>query len=206
MNQETNGAVDGNRGAGWQMPAAIAGPALDNLNAQFEALHAKIDRIVAAVEDGEVRACPKQRCGFGKAAGTRWRVGEGQPRAEGAGGAARAKTLSPLVTTLLAKEGVEGGALIERRCWRRRWRVEHRAADCGEGGDGAGGNTRVGLARFSFWLLATLTPAEWAPSFLLSGYRPAFRAAIIKILCGRRRDFGRAYFCWKKLMSAAVAF
>ena len=35
---------------------------------------------------------------------------------------ARRKTLSPLVTTLLAKEGVEGDALMRRRWWRKRWR------------------------------------------------------------------------------------
>ena len=30
--------------------------ALHNINAQFDALHAKIDRIVAAVEDGDLQA------------------------------------------------------------------------------------------------------------------------------------------------------
>ena len=84
--------------------------ALHNINAQFEALHAKIDRIVAAVDDGDLQA------GSGRSR----RCARSWPSAEKSNHdlkaqaqQARRKTLSPLVTTLLAKEGVEGDALIE---------------------------------------------------------------------------------------------
>ena len=60
--------------------------ALSNLDGQFTALHAKIDRIVAAVDDGDLKA---------------------------QSAVARRKTISPMVSALLAKEGVEGDALVE---------------------------------------------------------------------------------------------
>ena len=79
--------------------------ALVNINAQFESLHAKVDRIVAAIDDGS-----------GKLNAEADKVAELEKanhdlRAQAT--CARRKTLSPLVTTLLAKEGVEGDALIE---------------------------------------------------------------------------------------------
>jgi hypothetical protein len=79
--------------------------ALVNINAQFESLHAKIDRIVAAIEDEDTTLPP----GNGKVAELEKANHDLQAQAA----RARRKTLSPLVTTLLAKEGVEGDALIE---------------------------------------------------------------------------------------------
>ena len=83
--------------------------ALHNINAQFEGLHAKVDRIVAAVEaDGaetETADGPLQQ----ELASTKKANSELKAQAA----QARRKTLSPMVTTLLAKEGVEGDALIE---------------------------------------------------------------------------------------------
>lgn len=83
--------------------------ALQNINAQFDGLHAKIDRIVAAVEDGELQAAAEDeslREQLVKAEKTNQEL-----KAQAA--QVRRKTLSPMVTTLLAKGGVEGDALIE---------------------------------------------------------------------------------------------
>jgi hypothetical protein len=83
--------------------------ALHNINAQFEGLHAKIDRIVAAVEeDGpeskQEDVSMQSKLATAEKANTDLKAKAAQ---------ARRKTLSPMVTTLLAKEGVEGDALIE---------------------------------------------------------------------------------------------
>ncbi len=83
--------------------------ALHNINAQFEGLHAKIDRIVAAVEeDGpeskQEDVSMQSKLATAEKANTDLKAQAAQ---------ARRKTLSPMVTTLLAKEGVEGDALIE---------------------------------------------------------------------------------------------
>ena len=83
--------------------------ALHNINAQFDALHAKIDRIVAAVEDGDLQADGEDASLREKLASAEKANHDLKAQAE----RARRKTLSPLVTTLLAKEGVEGDALIE---------------------------------------------------------------------------------------------
>jgi hypothetical protein len=84
--------------------------ALANLDGQFAALHAKIDRIVAAVEDGELQASaqPDSRLDAKVA-----ELEKANRDLKAQSATARRKTLSPLVTTLLAKEGVEGDALIE---------------------------------------------------------------------------------------------
>jgi hypothetical protein len=79
--------------------------ALVNINGQFESLHAKIDRIVAAIEGGNLQASAENS----KVAALEKANHDLQAQAA----RARRKTLSPLVTTLLAKEGVEGDALIE---------------------------------------------------------------------------------------------
>ncbi len=84
--------------------------ALSSLDGQFTALHAKIDRIGAAVDEGELQASAAADLALQN------RVAElekanGDLRAQSA--TARRKTLSPMVTALLAKEGVEGDALIE---------------------------------------------------------------------------------------------
>ena len=83
--------------------------ALHNINAQFDGLHAKIDRIVAAVEDddqedGQIDASLQSKLANAEKANTDLKAQAAQ---------ARRKTLSPMVTTLLAKQGVEGDALIE---------------------------------------------------------------------------------------------
>ncbi len=83
---------------------------LHNINVQFESLHAKIDRIVAAVDEDAVQASG------GEEASLREKLASAEKanhdlKAQAERG--RRKTLSPLVTTLLAKEGVEGDALIE---------------------------------------------------------------------------------------------
>jgi sulfite reductase beta subunit-like hemoprotein len=83
--------------------------ALSKLDGQFTSLHAKIDRIIAAVDDGELQAGTHD-------IGLQARLAQLEKtnsdlKAQSA--TARRKTLSPLVTTLLAKEGVEGDALIE---------------------------------------------------------------------------------------------
>ncbi len=121
--------------------------ALHNINAQFESLHAKIDRIVAAVDedalpDSEGRTTRSLREKLANAEKTNHDLKAQAERA-------RRKTLSPLVTTLLAKEGVEGDALIESSGAGEsvEW-VEHRAADCGEGGDGEGGDLGVATSNW----------------------------------------------------------
>jgi len=79
--------------------------ALANINAQFESLHAKVDRIVAAIDEGgtTLQSDNKKTAELEKA--------NHDLQAQAA--RTRRKTLSPLVTTLLAKEGFEGDALIE---------------------------------------------------------------------------------------------
>jgi hypothetical protein len=83
--------------------------ALHNINAQFESLHAKIDRIVAAVDDDVPAASNEDASLREKLASAEKANQDLKAQAE----RGRRKTLSPLVTTLLAKEGVEGDALIE---------------------------------------------------------------------------------------------
>jgi len=84
--------------------------ALHNLDSQFASLHAKIDRIVAAVDDGELQAAAHTDFAL------RSKVAELEQtnqhlKAQAA--TARRKTLSPMVSALLAKQGVEGDAVIE---------------------------------------------------------------------------------------------
>jgi small-conductance mechanosensitive channel len=84
--------------------------ALHNINAQFESLHAKIDRIVASVGEDEVQAASSDDASLREKLASAEKANHDlKAQAE----RARRKTLSPLVTTLLAKEGVEGDALIE---------------------------------------------------------------------------------------------
>jgi len=84
--------------------------ALSNLNGQFASIHAKIDRIIAAVDDGELQAS-----GSGSTAlhSKLAELEKANHDLKAQTAAARRKTLSPMVTALLAKEGVEGDALIE---------------------------------------------------------------------------------------------
>jgi len=99
--------------------------ALSTLDSQFASLHAKIDRIIAAVDEGELppqpgnergsSAAPELQAGTGDSS-LHKKVAELEKanhdlKAQTA--AARRKTLSPVVTALLAKEGVEGDTLID---------------------------------------------------------------------------------------------
>ncbi len=100
--------------------------ALSNLNQQFASIHAKIDRIVAAVDDGELPArhgqkrdalgTPELPASAAEHSALHNKVAElerANQDLKAQSAAARRKTLSPMVTALLAKEGVEGEALIE---------------------------------------------------------------------------------------------
>jgi len=84
--------------------------AVANLDGQFASLHAKIDRIVAAVDEGELQAAASASNSLHNKL-TELEKANHDLKAQSA--AARRKTLSPLVTALLAKQGVEGDATIE---------------------------------------------------------------------------------------------
>ena len=84
--------------------------ALANLDGQFTSLHAKIDRIVAAVDEGELQASTSSSSTIHSKL-VELEKANHDLKAQSA--AARRKTLSPMVTALLAKQGVEGEATIE---------------------------------------------------------------------------------------------
>ncbi len=84
--------------------------ALSNLDSQFVSLHAKIDRIIAAVDDGELQATTQPSSALHNKLAELEKANH-DLKAQSA--AARRKTLSPMITALLAKQGVEGDALIE---------------------------------------------------------------------------------------------
>jgi len=84
--------------------------ALASLDGQFSALHAKIDRIVAAVDEGELQAAAATNNSIHNKLAELEKANH-DLKAQSA--AARRKTLSPVVTALLAKQGVEGDAIIE---------------------------------------------------------------------------------------------
>ena len=106
---ETNAATIPDIAANLAEATQAMAEALHNINAQFEGLHAKIDRIVAAVEGDDTGTQAEDSSLQQKLASTE--KANSDLKAQAA--QARRKTLSPLVTTLLAKEGVEGDALIE---------------------------------------------------------------------------------------------
>ena len=84
--------------------------ALHNLDSQFASLHAKLDCIVAAVDDGTLQAS-----GPGDHA-LRSQVAElekNNQNLKAQAATALRKTLSPMVSALLAKQGVDGDAVIE---------------------------------------------------------------------------------------------
>lgn len=85
--------------------------ALQSINAQFESLHAKIDKIVAAVDDGTLHASVNGAMQSGAAKLAELEKTNLDLKAQAA--RAQRKTLSPLISTLLAKQGVEGDSLIE---------------------------------------------------------------------------------------------
>ena len=84
--------------------------ALSNLEGHFASLHAKIDRIVAAVDEGEIQAAAQTNNEIHTKLAELEKLNH-DLKAQSA--TARRKTLSPIITALLAKEGVEGDALIE---------------------------------------------------------------------------------------------
>jgi hypothetical protein len=114
MNQDTTtpNAIDIPTLAGQMAQATQSlADALKNLDGQFASLHAKIDRIVAAVDDGDLQASAQpQKELLGKLA----ELESANRNLKVQTDAARRKTLSPMVSALLAKEGVEGDTLIDR--------------------------------------------------------------------------------------------
>jgi hypothetical protein len=115
MNQDTTSSTDTTdmptlAGQMAQATQSLA-DALKNLDGQFASLHAKIDRIVAAVDDGDLQASAKQD------ADLRSKLAELETtnrNLKAQSDTARRKTLSPMVSALLAKEGVEGDSLIDK--------------------------------------------------------------------------------------------
>lgn len=84
--------------------------ALSNLDGQFTALHAKIDRIIAAVDEGELQAAAQPDASLQSKLAELEKTNN-DLKAQSA--TARRKTLSPMITALLAKEGVAGDILVE---------------------------------------------------------------------------------------------
>ncbi len=83
--------------------------ALANLDGQFASLHAKVDRIIAAVDDGELEVTASANSLHNKLA----ELEKANHDLKAQSAVARRKTLSPMVTALLAKQGVEADATIE---------------------------------------------------------------------------------------------
>lgn len=112
MEQEIHENIDATPDLAGRMAQATQSlaDALHNLDAQFASLHAKIDRITAAVDEGEIQASTQASPNLHE------RIAELEKANTGLkaqSDRARRKTLSPVVTALLAKEGVEGDATIE---------------------------------------------------------------------------------------------
>jgi hypothetical protein len=84
--------------------------ALSNLDGQFASLHAKIDRIIAAVDEGDLQASVP---GDNALRRKLTELEKANHDLKAQTDTARRKTLSPMVSALLAKEGVDGNALIE---------------------------------------------------------------------------------------------
>jgi hypothetical protein len=112
MDQQSNDTEPTMAGATEKLAQATQSlaDALAGLDGQFAALHAKIDRIVAAVDEGDLQASaqpdPKLQDKVAE-------LEKANHDLKAQSATARRKTLSPTVTGLLAKEGVEGEALIE---------------------------------------------------------------------------------------------
>jgi peptidoglycan hydrolase CwlO-like protein len=110
MDQETNTSDISALAQSLALATQSLATALSNLDSQFASLHAKIDRIVAAVDDGDLHAASQPGSAMHNKLAELEKANH-DLKAQSA--AARRKTLSPAVTALLAKEGVEGDALIE---------------------------------------------------------------------------------------------
>ena len=115
MNQDTttpNATTDMPTLAGQMAQATQSlADALKNLDGQFASLHAKIDRIIAAVDDGDLQAGAKHDQELRSKLAELETTNRNLKAQSDAG---RRKTLSPMVSALLAKEGVEGDALIDK--------------------------------------------------------------------------------------------
>src|SRR5271157_4395030 len=108
-NETSNTAITDVAGKLAEATQAMA-DALHNINAQYDSLHAKIDRIVAAVDDNAMPVAGGEDASLReKLASTEKANHDLKAQAD----RVRRKTLSPMIATLLAKEGVEGDALIE---------------------------------------------------------------------------------------------
>ena len=115
MNQDTTSSTDTTdmptlAGQMAQATQSLA-DALKNLDGQFASLHAKIDRIVAAVDDGDLQASTSHD---GDLRSKLAELETTNRNLKAQSDTARRKTLSPMVSALLAKEGVEGDALIDK--------------------------------------------------------------------------------------------
>ncbi len=84
--------------------------ALSNLDSQFASLHAKIDRIVAAVDEGDLQTDLQGSAALHSKVAA---LEKANLDLKAQSDTARRKTLSPMVTALLAKEGVQGDAVVE---------------------------------------------------------------------------------------------
>jgi hypothetical protein len=84
--------------------------ALANLDGHFASLHAKIDRIIAAVDDGELQKTAQGNDALHNKVAE---LEKSNHDLKAQAATARRKTLSPMVTALLAKQGVESDAQIE---------------------------------------------------------------------------------------------
>jgi len=112
MDETTHNTTPDTAGIAGQMAQATQAlaDALHNLDSQFASLHAKIDRIVAAVDDGDLQAStPNDHALRGRVA----ELEKTNHDLKAQAATARRKTLSPMVSALLAKQGVEGDAVIE---------------------------------------------------------------------------------------------
>lgn len=112
MDQENTTIADGTPNLADSLAKATQSlaDALSGLDSHFAALHAKIDRIVAAVDDGELQAASTPDAGLQNKLAE---VEKANLDLKAQSANARRKTLSPVVTALLAKEGIDGDALIE---------------------------------------------------------------------------------------------
>ena len=113
MDQETtpNTTTDPAEPAGQMAQAAQSlADALHNLDSQFASMHAKLDRIVAAVDDGDLQASAQIDHALRSKVAQLEKTNQ-DLKAQSA--TARRKTLSPMVSALLAKEGVEGETVVE---------------------------------------------------------------------------------------------
>jgi hypothetical protein len=112
MNQETTTNTNDMPGIADRLSQATQSlaDALSKLDGQFTSLHAKVDRIIAAVDDGELQASAQPNA-IVQTKLAELEKANSDLKAQSAN--ARRKTLTPMVTALLAKEGVEGDALIE---------------------------------------------------------------------------------------------